>query len=132
VEYDWRSNRRGTGFETLYHKAGDTYELNFSLERCKTQADIISLAIYHAARGDIELVNLVPTASVEKLNGNKNALTVVVTETWTNYADITFDIVFKETISIDNNAIGTYAVGPYKVYVDTKGNTQIRACYIVD
>ncbi|MCL1974561.1 MAG: M28 family peptidase, partial [Firmicutes bacterium] len=51
VEYDWRSNRRGTGFETLYHKVGDTYELNWSIERCKTQADIISLAIYYAANG---------------------------------------------------------------------------------
>jgi Zn-dependent M28 family amino/carboxypeptidase len=51
VEYDWRSNRRGSGFETLYHRAGDTYALNFSLPKCKTQADIISLAIYDAAKG---------------------------------------------------------------------------------
>ena len=55
VEYDWRSNRRGTGFETLYHKAGDNYALNFSLERCKRQADIISLAIYYAAKGEYDL-----------------------------------------------------------------------------
>jgi hypothetical protein len=53
VEYDWRSNRRGTGFETLYHKVGDTYELNFSLDRCKVQADIISLAIFYAGKGRI-------------------------------------------------------------------------------
>ena len=32
---------------------------------------------------------------------------------------------------ISNNAAGTYAVGKYKVYVDTKGNDQIRECYIV-
>ena len=51
VEYDWRSNRRGSGFETLYHRAGDTYALNFSIQRCQTQADIISLAIYDAAKG---------------------------------------------------------------------------------
>jgi Zn-dependent M28 family amino/carboxypeptidase len=51
VEYDWRSNRRGTGFETLYHRAGDTYELNYSPARMKTQADIISLAIYYGAQG---------------------------------------------------------------------------------
>jgi len=51
VEYDWRSNRRGSGFETLYHKAGDTYEYNYSGERCQIQGDIISLAIYYAAQG---------------------------------------------------------------------------------
>ena len=132
VEYDWRSNRRGTGFETLYHRAGDTFELNFSMERCKTQADIISLAIYYGARGDIELKSVEPTAFVKKLSGNQNELTIVVTETWTNYHDITFNEVFKQTILINNNAVGTYKVGNYEVYVDTKGNDQIRACYIVN
>jgi len=34
--------------------------------------------------------------------------------------------------TIANNSAGTYGVGGYKVYVDTKGNTQIRECYIVD
>jgi len=67
------------------------------------------------------------TASVEKLNGNKNNLTVTVTETLLN-GDV---VPYTATISIDNNAAGTYTVGPYKVYVDTKGNTQIRECYIV-
>jgi hypothetical protein len=51
VEYDWRSNRRGSGFETLYHQVGDSYDLNFSIPRCKTEADIISLAIFEAAGG---------------------------------------------------------------------------------
>ncbi|MCL1874176.1 MAG: M28 family peptidase [Clostridiales bacterium] len=55
VEYDWRSNRRGTGFETLYHRAGDNYALNFSLQRCQRQSDIISLAIYYGAKGDYDL-----------------------------------------------------------------------------
>jgi len=32
---------------------------------------------------------------------------------------------------INNNAAGTYQVGIYRVYVDTKGNTQIHECYIV-
>jgi hypothetical protein len=53
VEYDWRSNRQGSGFETLYHKAGDNYALNYSSARCKTQGDIISLAIYYAAGGHV-------------------------------------------------------------------------------
>jgi len=72
------------------------------------------------------LVSAAPSASVEKLNGNKNNLTVVVTET---YLDGTSKD-FKATFSIDNNAAGTYTVNGHKVYVDTKGNTQVRACYI--
>jgi hypothetical protein len=51
VEYDWRANRRGSGFETLYHKAGDNFAQNFSMERCQIQGDIISLAILYAAGG---------------------------------------------------------------------------------
>ena len=132
VEYDWRSNRKGTAFEMLYHKAGDTYELNFSIDKCKYQSDIIALAIYHAARGDIELEGVVAKASVLKQNGNKNLLTVTVTETWTNYEDITYEIIYAETISINNNAAGIYSVDDYAVYVDTKGNDQIRACYLVN
>jgi len=68
-----------------------------------------------------------PTAWVEKLNGNKNNLYITVIE---DYASGKVEV-FEAKISIDNNAAGTYQVGPYKVYVDTKGNTQIRACYIV-
>ena len=69
-----------------------------------------------------------PTASVTKQNGNKNLLTVTVTE---RYTSIDREVVSTEQFSIDNNAAGTYKVGNYNVYVDTKGNTQIRDCYIV-
>ena len=69
-----------------------------------------------------------PSAVVEKLNGNKNNLTITVTETDANGAKNNI----TKTFSIDNNAAGTYVVGPYKVFVDTKGNTQIRECYIVE
>lgn len=131
VEYDWRTNEKGTGFETLYHQTGDTYAINFSQERLQTIGDMVSLAIYHSAKADIELDKAVPTASVKKLNGNKNDLTIVVTETWTDHDNIGFDIVFTETFSINNNAAGVYNVGGYQVYVDTKGNTQIRACEIL-
>ncbi|MCL2877386.1 MAG: hypothetical protein FWF13_01245, partial [Acidobacteria bacterium] len=75
----------------------------------------------------VRLVSATPEASVNKLNGNKNDLTITVTEL---YADGRKAVV-KETISINNNAAGTYNVGSYRVYVDTKGNTQIRECYIV-
>ena len=69
----------------------------------------------------------VPSASVKKLNGNQNELTITVTEHYTNGKKI--DIVL--VIMINNNAAATYKVGRYSVYVDTKGNTQIRACEIV-
>ena len=68
-------------------------------------------------------------AFVKKLNGNKNELTVVVFE---YYGNGDLKETYEKTFSIDNNAIGTYQVGPCKVYVDTKGNTQIRACDVVE
>jgi len=74
------------------------------------------------------IVKLVPSASVAKLNGNQNDLTVTVTETWSDG----FVKAVTVTLKINNNAEGTYTVGPYRVYVDTKGNTQIRACDLVN
>jgi len=72
-------------------------------------------------------VIVTPTAYVEKLNGNQNRLFITVTEKHPN------GTVTKTEWNglINNNAAGTYQVGKYKVYVDTKGNTQIRECYIV-
>ena len=87
-----------------------------------TQASAFSSAA--AKRGKI----VTPTASVTKQNGNKILLTVTVTE---RYPTINREVVSEEQFSINNNAAGTYKVGKYKVYVDTKGNTQIRECYIV-
>jgi len=69
----------------------------------------------------------IPTASVEKLKGNQNALTVTVTEYYSDGRVIPYTEVF----SIDNNAIGVYNVAGYNIYVDTKGNVQIRECYII-
>lgn len=69
-----------------------------------------------------------PVATVEKLKGNQNRLTVNVTEL---YSDGSTEEAFTEEILISNNAANVYKVGPYKVYVDTKGNDQIRECYIV-
>jgi len=75
----------------------------------------------------ITVVSATPTASVEKLNGNKNNLTITITE---KLSDGTTNTITK-TFSINNNAADTYTVSNYRVYVDTKGNTQIRACYII-
>jgi len=67
-------------------------------------------------------VNAVAEASVAKLPGSKNELTITVRDVYDAYT---------ATFLINNNAAGIYTVGEYDVYVDTKGNTQIRACYIV-
>lgn len=74
-----------------------------------------------------QLMSVTPTASVEKINDKENILTINVTELYQNGTEI----VFTTTSIINNNAEGTYKVGDYSVYVNTKGNTQIRACYIV-
>ena len=63
-----------------------------------------------------------------KLNCNQNDLTITVTE---KYSDGSTNLI-KATVRINNNAAGTYTVGGYKVYVDTKGNDQIRECRIVE
>ena len=77
---------------------------------------------------DLNLVSAVPAASVTKLTGNQNDLTITITETFSNGSKN----VITTTLKINNNAAGTYKVGGYEVYVDTKGNTQIRECKIVN
>ena len=77
---------------------------------------------------DPALVSVNPSAVVEKLNGNKNNLKITIFGTYSNG---TTKIIAEKTFSISNNAADTYEVAGYKVYVDTKGNVQIRACYIV-
>ena len=77
---------------------------------------------------EFALVSVTPEAALEKLSGNKNLLTITVTELYSN----THIVVFTEEFEISNNAAGSYMVGPYTVYVDTKGNDQIRAIYIVE
>ncbi|MCL2164251.1 MAG: hypothetical protein FWH55_07635 [Oscillospiraceae bacterium] len=73
------------------------------------------------------LTDVQVSASVLKQNGNKNELTITLIEVYSGGTEIPFVVTF----SIDNNAADTYDVAGYKVYVDTKGNTQIRACYVV-
>jgi hypothetical protein len=69
-----------------------------------------------------ELINVDVSATVVRLEGNRNQLTIAIVEHYNDGGSLEFE----ETFSIHNNAEGTYAVGPYQVYVDTKGNTQIR------
>jgi len=81
-----------------------------------------------AAIGEYNEENMavVPSAVVGKLNGNMNLLTVTVAETFPLAPSNIFELEFM----IKNNAADYYEVGEYTVYVDTKGNTQVRACYI--
>ena len=75
--------------------------------------------------GDEYFTDVTVTAYVVKLTGNQNKLVITVSETYLGEPVETI----KAEIMIDNNAAATYAVDVYKVYVDTKGNDQIRACY---
>jgi hypothetical protein len=75
----------------------------------------------------IVFVTASAVAVATKLVGNKNELTITVIEAFSDGSEN----VIIETFIIDNNAANTYQVGKYRVYVDTKGNTQIRECYIV-
>ena len=72
-------------------------------------------------------VNVVPSAFVDKLNGNMNRLTINITEIYSDGSTKNITEIFI----IANNAADTYIIGEYGVYVDTKGNNQIRACSIV-
>jgi hypothetical protein len=50
VEYDWRRNGKGTSFETLYHKTGDTFAVNYSRPRNKAVTEIVALSLFSLAR----------------------------------------------------------------------------------
>ena len=68
------------------------------------------------------------SVEVEKLNGNQNKLIITITEYLSNGTTN----VITASILIDKNSAGTYDVGGYKIYVDTKGNTQIRDLYVFE
>ncbi|WP_042463936.1 InlB B-repeat-containing protein [Neobacillus dielmonensis] len=76
----------------------------------------------------IVVLSATPSASVEQLGDNKNKLTIKISEALSDGSTN----VISETFSIRNNAADTYKVDKYKVYVNTKGNTQIRECYFVE
>lgn len=87
-------------------------------------SEIIGAVILPVVTG----VSATPSATVERLKGNQNRLTVTVTEVYSDDSTETL----TEEILIKNNAADVYQVGPYKVYVDTKGNNKIHKCYIVN
>ena len=88
-------------------------------------------SLYEAYRNLEEapvLVEAIPTAFVNRLNGNQNELVITVTEVFDNGE--TNEI--TEHFMIRNNASGTFEVGDYRVFVNTQGNTQIREIRIVE
>jgi hypothetical protein len=111
----------------LPHIADPDFSL-MSYEQQVKLANEIQSKIYEAYKMLVRLVSATPSAFVTKLNGNQNDLTISVVEA---YSDGTEHVETK-TLKINNNEAGIYDVGKYKVYVDTKGNNQIRACYIVE
>ncbi|MFE9960439.1 M20/M25/M40 family metallo-hydrolase [Micromonospora sp. NPDC005299] len=68
-----------------------------------------------------------PSAVVKKQKGNTNELTITVKQTHIDGSESPV----TATFTINNNAAGTYTVGDYKVYVETKGNTQVWSISIV-
>jgi hypothetical protein len=118
--HDW--NRGRVTLKPTTNVAGE------KLFTCKSCGDTYTLVL---PKLTVEKVT-VSDVYVEKLNGNKNNLTITVTEqAGMDRNGKTIEFSYTATFSINNNAAGTYTVGNYKVYVDTKGNTQIRECYIV-
>jgi hypothetical protein len=76
---------------------------------------------------DNAVVDAEPSAVVQRLTGSTNQLTVTVNEARLDGTESSV----SATFTIRNNSAGTYTVGDYRVYVDTKGNTQVRSISIV-
>jgi len=76
-----------------------------------------------APEPEVELVSVEASASVERLSGPQNALTVTVVETFSDCSVVEH----SRTFLIANNSDVTVNVGGHDVFVSTRGNTQIRA-----
>ena len=73
-------------------------------------------------------VVVIPSASVEKLGGGKEKLTISLTETLSDGSTVTDTV----AVTINENTAGYYTVGSYVIYVDALGSGSIRRCYIVN
>ena len=69
-------------------------------------------------------IKVVPTAYVIKTTGNTNQLFITISEYYPN------NVVKSETYQIiaKNNDATVYKAGKYNVYVNVKGNTDVREC----
>jgi len=125
LRFEILSQTAGTPVSVSY-AGGDGDILNF--DRKSVYFEVNDGYVSALPSNEITLIGAFPTASVKVLSGNKNDLTITVTET---YSDGSIKKI-TETVSINSNAAGSYRVGRYVVYVDTKGNDQIRQCYIMN
>ncbi|MCL1975470.1 MAG: metallophosphoesterase [Firmicutes bacterium] len=89
-----------------------------------TTATVVSVE-FEAISGNT-IISITPTASIDKMSGNQNKLNITVTEKYANGETK----IFTATFIINNNAVGTYNVGAYKVYIATKGGDKISECRI--
>jgi hypothetical protein len=118
---DWSAGTYGAALE-LYIAGKAILE-----NPAATQGEIDAAAAALNAAIDM-LAPVTFAASVEKLTGNTNYLTVTVYE-WNRDGTVA---TVTEKFEIKNNAIGVYGVGPYDVYVDTKGNDKIKEIYLME
>ena len=127
LRFEILSETGGTPVTVSYDAANyDVFDINLNPVHFEVNSGYVSTM--SEPGGEITLVGATPSASVKALNGNKNELTITVTEI---YSDGSINKI-TSTVSINNNAAGSYQVGSYIVYVDTKGIDQIRQCYIVE
>jgi uncharacterized repeat protein (TIGR02543 family) len=117
--------KEGYVFVGWYYISPD-YTTLFNFDEMRASWDLTLTAKWEPAAA--VLLSATPVASVKVLSGNQNELTIVVTEKYSDNSVVTL----MATVMINNNASGTYSVGNYTVYVDTKGNDQIRVCHIVE
>ena len=75
---------------------------------------------------ELILTGVTVSAKVDKISGNQNVLWITITDSSGTYT---------KSYAIHNNEGWVYQIstgnGVYEVYVLTKGNVQIRACYLV-
>jgi len=117
--------------------AGETIEFDVFVKTVDGFANSFDLTVTATSETNPEkaddagvtvVIGATPTAYVVRNNGNTNNLFVTVVENYANGGSF----VFEKAFVISNNAEGIYEVGAYKVFVDTKGNTQIRNIYITE
>jgi hypothetical protein len=77
---------------------------------------------------EVILVSATPFATVYRLNGNQNQLTVTVTLLFSDKSEE----VIEETILIDNNSDVIVEVGDFEVFISRRGNDQIREIFIIE
>ena len=104
------------------------YEVYAQIQGNKLVAlDIV--AVNEEEQAPLAPPSITAEATVTKKSGNLNTLTIFVTVEYPHGGGIA---IFMETFDVANNAVGIYKVDAYDVYVEIKGNDQIRACYIVE